>query len=286
MSGSLFTLAMARQVLKMLDGNLIPYSKFDGLIANTLMGEGIITIVSRGSMRSFRMIDPEGCRIYLAQNYTSGMELEDWIEMKSCPDEVSRSAQVAKAGDSKLRYTRTFKGFLLNCYTPIDAILHGEPFVLSPLPGTSIFMQDYEDFHIPEDVVVVGIENGENFQHIRAQEYLFKGMKVLFVSRYPQSKDLCDWLKMVPNRYIHFGDIDLAGISIFLNEFYVKLGNRAEFFIPADVEKRLKTGNRQLYDNQYLRYRAMLVSDERLKPLVAMIHKYGKAYEQEGYIQE
>ena len=26
----------------------------------------------------------------------------------------------------------------------------------------------------------------------------------------------------------------------------------------------------------------MLVSDERLSPLVAMIHKYGKAYEQEG----
>ena len=30
----------------------------------------------------------------------------------------------------------------------------------------------------------------------------------------------------------------------------------------------------------------MLVSDERLRPLVAMIHKYGKAYEQEGYIQD
>jgi len=115
---------------------------------------------------------------------------------------------------------------------------------------------------------------------------LFEGMKVLFVSRYPQSKDLCNWLKIIPNRYIHFGDIDLAGISIFLNEFYVKLGNRAEFFIPADVKKRLKDGNRQLYDNQYLRYRAMLVSDERLRPLVAMIHKYGKAYEQEGYIKE
>lgn len=66
---------------------------------------------------------------------------------------------------------------------------------------------------------------------------------------------------------------------------HVKLGNRAEFFIPADVKKRLKDGNRQLYDNQYLRYRAMLVSDERLRPLVAMIHKYGKAYEQEGYIK-
>ena len=220
MSGSLFTLAMARLVLKMLGGELIPYTKFDGLIANRLMDEGIITIVPRGSKRSFRMIDPEGCRIYISQNYTSGMELEDWIEMKNCPDEVLRSEQVAKAGDSKLRYTRTFKGFLLNCYTPIEATFHGEPCVLSPLQGTSIFMQDYEYFRIPEDVVVVGIENGENFQHIRAQKYLFEGMKVLFVSRYPQSKDLCNWLKIIPNRYIHFGDIDLAGISIFLNEFY------------------------------------------------------------------
>lgn len=286
MSSNLFTLTVAQLIQKMLDGDTVAYSKFDGTIAREMVNEGIITLVSQGSRRSFRMIDPKGCRIYLAQNYTFGMKLRDWIEMKSRWEGVSRSEQVAKAGHSKLRYTRTFKGFLLNCYTPIEATLHGEPCVLSPLQGTSIFMQDYEAFRIPEDVVVVGIENGENFQHIRAQSYLFEGMKVLFVSRYPQSKDLCDWLKMIPNRYIHFGDIDLAGISIFLNEFYVNLGNRAEFFVPADVEKRLKDGNRQLYDNQYLRYRAMLVSDERLRPLVAMIHKYGKAYEQEGYIKE
>lgn len=286
MSSNLFTLTVAQLIQKMLDGDTVAYSKFDGTIAREMVNEGIITLVSQGSRRSFRMIDPKGCRIYLAQNYTFGMKLRDWIEMKSRWEGVSRSEQVAKAGHSKLRYIRTFKGFLLNCYTPIEFTLHGEPCVLSPLQGISIFIQDYEDFRIPEDVVVVGIENGENFQHIRAQSYLFEGMKVLFVSRYPQSKDLCNWLKMIPNRYIHFGDIDLAGISIFLNEFYVNLGNRAEFFVPADVEKRLKDGNRQLYDNQYLRYRAMLVSDERLRPLVAMIHKYGKAYEQEGYIKE
>lgn len=203
MSGDLFSLAMAKQVLRMLGGDTVSYVKFEGAIATGLMDEGIIALVSRGSKRSFRMIDPKGCRIYLAQNYTFGMKLEDWIEMKARSKEVSRSEQVTKAGNSKLRYTRTFKGFLLNCYTPIEATLHGEPCVLSPLTGTSIFMQDYEHFHVPEDVVVVGIENGENFQHIRAQKYLFKGMKVLFVSRYPQSKDLCDWLKMIPNRYIH-----------------------------------------------------------------------------------
>lgn len=283
---SLLTLAKARQVLKMLDGDAISYTKFDCAMAREMVNEGIITLIPRGSKRRFHMIDPEGCRIYMAQKYTSGMELEDWVEMKSCPDEVSRSEQVAKAGDSKLRYTRTFKGFLLNCYTPIEATLHGEPCMLSPLQGTSIFMQDYEGFHIPEEVVVVGIENGENFRHIRSQKYLFEGMKVLFVSRYPQSKDLCNWLKMIPNRYIHFGDIDLAGVFIFLNEFYVKLGDRAEFFIPADMEQRLKDGNRQLYDNQYLRYRGMFVADGRLRPLVEMIHQYGRGYEQEGYIKE
>lgn len=286
MSGDLFSLAMAKRMLKMLGGDTVSYTQFEGAIADRLVDEGIIAMVSRGSKRSFRMIDPEGCRIYLAQNYTSGMELEDWIEMKSRGEEVSRAEQVAKGGDSKLRHTRTFKGFLLNCYEPIKATLHDEPCVLSPLQGTSIFMQDYEDFRIPDDVVVVGIENGENFQHIRAQKYLFEGMKVLFVSRYPQSNDLCDWLKMIPNRYIHFGDIDLAGISIFLNEFYAKLGDRAEFFIPADVEERLKNGNHRLYDNQYQRYRDLFVSDERVRPLVTMIHKYRKGYEQEGYIKE
>lgn len=286
MSGSIFTLAMARQLLKMLDGASVPYTKFDGTIARGLVNEGIITVVSRGSVRSFRMIDPEGCRIYISQNYTSGMKLEDWIEIKSREAEVSRSEQVIKGGNSKLRYSRSFKGFLLNCYMPLEVTLHDEPCVLSPLPGTSIFMQDYEYFRIPEDVVVVGIENGENFRYIRGQQYLFEGMKVLFVSRYPQSKDLCDWLKMIPNRYIHFGDIDLAGVSIFLTEFYVSLGERAEFFIPADVENRLKDGSSQLYDNQYLRYGAMPVSDERLIPLVDMIHKYRRGYEQEGYIKE
>lgn len=285
MSGNIFTLAMARQVLKMLNGDSTPYTKFDGLIANEMLEEGIITIVARGRVRQFRMIDPEGCRMYFSQHYTSGMKLEEWIEMKSRNEEVLRSEQVAKGGNSKLRYTRVFKGFLLNCYEPIEATLHNEHLLLSPLQGTSVFMQDYDHFRIPEDIVVVGIENGENFQYIRGQKYLFEGMRVLFASRYPQSKDLCTWLKSIPNRYIHFGDFDLAGVSIFLSEFYSELGERSEFFIPDDVEERIENGNQELYDAQYKKYRYINVTDERLKPLVEMIHRYRRVYEQEGYIE-
>ena len=204
--------------------------------------------------------------------------------MMSRQEAVSRAEQVAMAGNSKVRKTRGFKGFLVNSYSPIEAILREEPLVIEPVQGTSIFIEDYEHFRIPDDVVVVGMENGENFQRIRGQQYLFDDLKVLFVSRYPQSTDLRTWLQMIPNRYIHFGDFDLAGIEIFQREFYAFLRERSEFFIPADVEERLKNGNRRLYDVQYIRYKFMDIMDERLLPLVEMIHRYGKGYEQEGYI--
>ena len=153
--------------------------------------------------------------------------------------------------------------------------------IKTPIPTEAEFR---EEMRIPDDVVVIGMENGENFQRIRGQQYLFGGLKVLFVSRYPQSTDLRTWLQMIPNRYIHFGDFDLAGIEIYQREFYVFLRERSEFFIPADVEERLKNGNRRLYDVQYARYKFMDIMDERLLPLVEMIHRYGKGYEQEGYI--
>ena len=53
-------------------------------------------------------------------------------------------------------------------------------FVIYPTEGTSVFIEDYEHFRIPDDVVVVGMENGANFQRIRGRKYLFEDLKVLF----------------------------------------------------------------------------------------------------------
>jgi len=173
---------------------------------------------------------------------------------------------------------------------------------LNPQEGSSVFINTPETFEIPEDVVVVGMENAENFMQIRKQKYLFDALSVdekeisdgfhrekpyLFVSRYPQESlsDLRDWLRRIPNRYIHFGDFDLAGVHIYLSEFYAHLGDRASFLIPSDIEERLADGNSSLYDQQYARFKNMEVTDARLQPLVDMIHRYRKGYEQEGYIQ-
>lgn len=280
------SLPTARKLQRLLDGEKVSGSTFPHLIATDLLDEEIIMRVSAGSQQSYLLRDAEGFRTFLAQRYDVTGSLAEWIDIQSKSEEVKRSEQVSVAGNSKLRKTRVFKGFLINSYMPIEAILDEKAVVIHPIKGTSIYLENYEHFRIAEDVVVVGMENGENFHRIHGQQYLFKGMKVLFVSRYPQSKDLRAWLQMIPNRYIHFGDFDLAGINIFLTEFYACLGERAEFFIPTDVEERLKTGNRALYDKQYLQYNHMKITDKRLQQLVQMIHEYKQGYEQEGYIRE
>lgn len=277
------SLATARKMLRLLNGEKVRPDAIPQYVKTDMVDEEIISHRFKGT---YMIRNPEGFRTYLAQRYDLNVSLEEWIDIKMRIKEVKRSEQVSVTGNSKLRKTRAFKGFLINSYMPIEATLDEEAVVIQPIKGTSIYLEDFEHFRLAEDVVVVGMENGENFHCIRGQQYLFEGMKVLFVSRYPQSKDLCTWLQMIPNRYIHFGDFDLAGVSIFLTEFYASLGERANFFIPADVEERLKAGNRALYDKQYNRYKHMYVADERLQPLVQMIHEYKRGYEQEGYIKE
>lgn len=277
------SLPVARRIQKLLiekkiSGSFLPYS-----LGQELLEEELLIFVPRGTHKIYRLGDEQGLRTYLSQHYEID-NLERWIEVKSCEKEMTRSEQVQAVGNSKLGLSRSFKGFLVRSVVTIKATLRDEPFVIQPINGVSIFVEDYEYFRIPENVVIIGMENGENFQSVEAQQYLFEGMEVLFVSRYPQSKDLRSWLQKIPNRYIHFGDFDLAGISIYLTEFYAYLGEKAEFFIPADINERLEKGNRALYDKQYEKYWKMKISDERIRPLIELIHKYKRGYEQEGYI--
>ena len=151
-----------------------------------------------------------------------------------------------------------------------------------------MFIADWQSFTIPKDVIVVGIENMENFRMIRWQRALFGRTigtgHLLFVSRYPQSTDLRSWLQSIPNRYVHFGDFDLAGIHIFLTEFHANLGERSSFFIPADIEQRLTNGSMERYNAQYHKFRNLTTSLPNLQHLIDTINKHHRCYDQEGYI--
>ena len=277
-----FSVSIAKKISRMLDGEALASSALPQWMADELKQEGLLGVTANGSRKVYRTIDADACVRYVKNRYTGGADVAQWIALAE-REGGDRGMLVRGVGDSKAIRLRTFHGFLVNCCEPIEATMGECGFALSPVEGTAVFIQCPEKFRVPADVVIVGVENGENFSHIRRQRHLFAADKVLFVSRYPQSADLRDWLMGIPNPYIHFGDFDLAGIQIYLSEFYSRLGDRASFFIPDDIEERLRNGNSALYDRQYARYKDMVVTDCRLLPLVQKIHLYRKVYEQEGF---
>lgn len=279
----------ARQILTMLNGEEIASFKLSSRISSLLQQEGLLLSRSNGSRCKY-WIDSSrrmSCRIFLSQQFGLKCSLEEWITKDY---NLTRAEQVNLVGNSKFKAVGTFHGFLVDCYSPILSTMGGQSFVLQPMEGSSVFISQPEVFEVPTDVTIVGVENAENFMQIRRQKHLFESLmldKQLFVCRYPQNAlaDLRKWLRRIPNKYIHFGDFDLAGVHIYLSEFYSQLGDRASFLVPDDIEERLATGNASLYDQQYLKYKDMKVADFRVLPLVDMINHYRRGYEQEGYIE-
>ena len=269
---------------QLIDGESIAYSTLRKDFAETLLAEGLLTVQTHGSRRTFRAIDTIALKNFIQIHYEELRTLGD-NDLKSY---ATRSEQAAETGNSKLVMVRSCPGFPVNSYEPITCSLSGNEFVINPPESSFVFIDNWQQFAIPEGVIVVGIENMENFRMIRHQRKLFESVlgdvPLLFVSRYPQSKDLRNWLMGIPNKYVHFGDFDLAGIHIFLTEFYKYLGNRSEFLVPSDIEQRLAKGSPVRYNKQHGKYCALRTDIQYLQLLIDLINKYHRGYDQEGYI--
>lgn len=275
-------MAISASIKALLKGEQVAGSKMSSQLTDELMAEGLLSVVARGSRKSYRARDTEALRRYLIDKDESYRVLEI-----DAPD--SRASMARDTGNSKLAVVRSCPGFPINCYEPIACRLNGSPWMVDPLEGSFLFVADWKTFVIPEDVIVVGIENMENYRKIRQQRALFSSElglhRLLFVSRYPQSTDLRSWLCSIPNHYIHFGDFDLAGISIFLTEFHAHLGERSSFLIPKDIEQRLaNNGTEQRYNAQYQKFKNLTTHIPALQNLIDAINKYRRGYDQEGYI--
>ena len=278
--------SLVKMLIDLADGKLISASQFKGPLCDSLLKDGCICSKSNKSITRYYVTDKVAFRSVLG-DYNEGLkDLEGTLAILQ-KEVVSRSEQVQIAGNSKIRQVRSCKGFLVNSYEPINCSLNGSPFIIAPPDGSYVFIADYETFEIPQNAVVIGVENMENFRYIQKQKYLFQYLNspVIFAARYPQSKDLISWLQRIPNKYIHFGDLDLAGVFIYQNEFYTKLQDRASFFIPSDVEMRIQNGSTERYDNQLERFEKMEIIDTRIAPVVKLIKHYHKGYDQEGFIE-
>ena len=275
-------MVISESIQALVSGEQVAGSKISRSLLDELLAEGLLSVVTRRSRKSYCARDVEALKRFL-------IDKDERYRILETGGVDSRASMAAETGNSKLVTVRSCPGFPVNSYEPLDCLLRGEPFTLNPPEGSFVFIDDWQSFAIPEDIVVIGIENMENFRMILRQRRFFEqeigSDRLLFISRYPQSTDLRRWLQSIPNRYIHFGDFDLAGIHIFLTEFYPYLGERSSYLIPSDIEQRLTEGSQERYNDQYAKFHKLSSEIPALQRLIDLINHYHRGYDQEGYIE-
>lgn len=282
------TVALIDKLNLLRNGESLPASQLKGEWVDDLVRDGVLISTSHGSRRTLFAPNAETLCKALASVDERFIDM-GLLRETLLSENTLRSQQASSTGNSKLVMTRSCPGFPINSYEPIPCTLNDREFVVNPQEGSFLFVTDWQSFFVPDDVVVVGVENMENFRMIRQQRELFEqcigNNRLLFVSRYPQSIDLRSWLQIIPNRYIHFGDFDLAGINIFLTEYNAYLGNRSSFLIPSDIERRLAKGTIERYNDQYQKFKSLNSNIPEIQHLIDVINRYHRCYDQEGYIK-
>lgn len=277
---------IARKIQQIAEGERQASSSMKHAVTQKMLDDGVLqtrfTAKSKGVIFTENLV---ALTDYL-HNHFGINNLATYIEKYNSP-EASRGDNVQISSNSKLTAVRTFKGFLVNSYLPINAGLNNKTFTISPTEGSFAFVSDYESFLLPKHVTIVGLENPENFRYISRQQYLFTNITPLFVCRYPYSNDIIKWLKQTPNPYLHFGDLDFEGINIYLNEYKKHLADKASFFIPEQTASLLiEKGNRDLYSKQLNRQPlAENVDEPAIVQLLQLFHQYKKVLEQEVFIK-
>lgn len=277
-------LGIARKLLELKEGIKVPYSRLKHAVVDTMIDNGILSKQLIGRNKAMIYLSEPGSMASHLLNHYGISDLEKYILLLG-NEESSRAEAIEAASDSKASKVRTFKGFLVASYTQIDNTYKGSYYSLNQPEGIFTFIYDYEDFTPGENVTIIGIENPEVFRNIQKCASLFKMTDLLFVCRYPQTKDLIRWLRMIPNNYIHFGDFDYAGINIYMNEYKKHLNDRATFFLPEGIEYLIESkGNRQNYQHQTLCVDPAVIHEPAIHKLLQFIAKHKKGLEQEIYV--
>jgi hypothetical protein len=279
------TLKIAKVLVRLINEESIPNSFAKGRLIDDLVSENIIFRKGKHKM-SLELINETDLHTYLA-NQLQINNLNNYI--LALENENSTRAEFVKiTTDSKKSKERAFKGFLVNSYNSIKAELNNETIIINPTKGSFIFIYDYESFKVPKEITVIGVENTKNFSQILEQKYLFENINPLFVSRYPQNqnKDFIKWMSSIPNNYLHFGDFDIAGIGIYLNEYKKHLLGKATFFVPENIKNILREhGNRERFDNQKINFKIDNIQESKILDLIKIIHSEKKGLDQEYYIE-
>ena len=270
------------KIQRLLAGEEIGFSSLSGPVFRELIDKEYIVLDRTGKRKMIAVVKNAEYLMKVLRQKWQINDIQEYIAFLD-KEEKDRTDVQKMLGGTKEEKTSTFQGFLVNSLETVPYILNGQQGTLPLIKGSYLFISDYDTFQIDGDITIMYVENFTSFKQIERYVYLFEPGRYLFVSRLLSSNAFKEWLKGIPNRYIHFGDFDLAGIDIYLH-FFDEIGNRASFLVPDDIEERItRHGNSSLYYSQEEKCKNIKVTDNRVQPLVDIINKFHMGYEQEGY---
>jgi hypothetical protein len=238
----------------------------------------VMMIKGRGRS-SYRCLDPTVLRRYLLLHFGI-TDLNAYSEALKQDNRDGENSLLAATSTKALRQ-KSLRGFFIKAFES-ELGIAGQP--LGALPaGVEYFVHDLGALQISPSALVVGVENPECYVKAGQLQGLFPQKELVFVLRY-YGKSSVEWLQTVENSYLHFGDFDPAGISIYCTEYLSNLGEeRCRFFVPDGIEGLLEThGLPELFDRQvHLWPPKAEIRQVELLELIDLINQFGKGLEQE-----
>lgn len=203
--------------------------------------------------------------------------IEEVIDAKPSRDTIQEWTSSTKRKTSK-----SLKGLYLSSLKNLDIKINNETVTIIPINGLGYFCFHTEKIEISKETIIVGIENYQVIWFAKKYKELFARDNILFVVR---NEYMREWISNLENEYIHFGDYDLAGIHIYINEIVPRLRNSKKYsmFIPDNIEYLIhEHGDLEIFKKQKDKYKDLILHDSKIVQLQKIIIKTKKGLEQEG----
>lgn len=274
-------LSFARCLLSLSNGNRLNASEIKSKsFLKQFTDDGIILKLPVAGRRvTYSCPNPSRLQVYLEVQHAI-LSLENYIaSYDSTESDGERSLSASKS--TKTFRTKSLQGFFIKSFN--SGLKMADQAVLPSPEGIELFVWQPRLLKIPPSALIVGIENPECFLKFERLIRLFPKKEIIVVMRY-LSQSTNRWLQTIPNNYLHFGDFDPAGLSIYIREFRNLLpADQCSFFIPPDIENLISAyGTENLYDQQaHLLKSIEICTYPEIEGLFNLLRKYKKGLEQE-----
>lgn len=281
MSSNRLPISFARCLIRMLNGEVLKASEITSKpLLKTFLDDGIIgTRASGGRRQAYLCPNPSALHHYLQAQYDI-ISIESYIRQWDAGVSDGQQSLEAVKSTKALRESG-LQGFFIKAFNT-NLSLAGEAIPALP-EGVELFVHQPEKLVVSPSALVVGVENPECFVKFHRLLHLFSQEELVVTMRY-MSFSPNRWLETVSNAYLHFGDFDPSGISIYIHEFRNKLSpERCSFFVPENIEELInRYGSTSLYDKQVFQLQNLKADDyPDVAALIRLLHHYGKGLEQE-----